>query len=179
MSKTFLEAYEELNRLNEKWYRLEDFWGRIWFSESEVQFRDFMSSLSSNGLKGVRLIVAPNFYLIANAEDFNHDTMCEIAESELYVEVPSKTEWTTCGVPKCVDFEQANYELEDLDNDYDPTAEYKGMLVANYGTFEISLYNFKSKECPDYKPRNASAPYFEESETYKALKPLLKRIYIY
>lgn len=155
-----------------------------------------MKNLPGSGLKGVRLVVAPDLYLIANAEDLDHPTMCAAAEEELGLEVPKieEVELTTCGVPKCTDFEMANYEVEELKQyaidypedesrqhylNYDADKDYQGNLIADYGTFELNLYQFKSKSCPSFKPKKINAKYFEDSETYRVLKPMLKRIYIY
>lgn len=189
----FIKLYEELSQLNEKWYNLEDS-GRLWYSDSEFQFKDFMRNLPKSGLKGVRLIIAPDFYLAANAEDFDHVMMCNTAEDELGIKIPADIESTTCGVPKCTDFEIANYEIEELKwmamedpedesiqkyLNYDADKEYQGSLIADYGTFELNLYQFKSKSYPNYDSGNPNAEYFEDSETYRVLKPMLKRIYIY
>ena len=189
----FMKLYEKLNTLNEKWYDIEAYGDRLWFSDSAVEFKNFMRNLPSSGLKGVRLCVAPDFYLVANAEDYNHDTMETTAEEELYLDVPI-TERTTCGIPRCTDFELGNFEIRELQQsaienpddpfydkyrNYDAEKDYQGMLVADYGTFELSLYGFKSRECPEYKPTYQYATYFEDSETYRVLKPMLKRIYIY
>ena len=76
----FIKLYEELSQLNEKWYNLENYDGRLWYSDSEFSFRDFMRNISTSGLKGVRLVIAPDLYLVANAEEFDHTTMCELAE---------------------------------------------------------------------------------------------------
>lgn len=199
MIKTeFMELYEELDKLNttlnERWYNLPEYECRLWFSDSEVQFRNFMKNISSSGMKGVRLVVAPDFYLVANASDIDHFTMETAAAEELYLDVPNNLEKTTCGIPKCTDYELGNYEIEFLkqeaqenpdDEDlamylnYDSEKEYQGMLVADYGTFELSLYAFKSKTCPEYVPVSQDFDYYEDSETYRVLKPLLKRIYIY
>jgi hypothetical protein len=198
---SFMKLYERLgslngdSSLNEKWYKSEDYDGRVWFSDSAVQFKNFMKNLSSSGMKDVRLVVAPDFYLVANAADFNHDMMVEIAEDELYLESPAEYELTTCGIPKCTDFELENYELEDLKQEaeddpedenfaqylnYDPEKDYQGLLIADYGTFELSLYNFLSKAHPNHVPKyKGRTHYFEDSETYRVLKPLLKRIYVY
>lgn len=120
--------------------------------------------------------------------------MCTAAEEELGVDVPDDAESTTCGVPKCIDFETANYEIENLKQDaienpddesiqqylnYDADKDYQGNLIADYGTFELDLYQFKSRSCPGFKSSIINAKYFEDSETYRVLKPMLKRIYIY
>lgn len=190
----FIKLYEELSQLNEKWYNSEEYYGRLWYSDSEFRFKDFMRNLHASGLKGVRLLVAPDFYLIANAEEIDHSVMQEIATDELGLAYPAEVEALTCGVPKCTDFELANYEIEELKQaamedpeaddlqkylNYDAEAEYKGMLIADYGTFELCLYQFNSKSYPSYKSRKTNAKYFEDSETYRVLKPMLKRIYIY
>lgn len=190
----FINLYEELSQLNEKWYNSEEYNGRLWYSDSEFSFRDFMRNISTSGLKGVRLVIAPDFYLVANAEEFDHMMMCEVAEEELGIEVPADVELTTCGIPKCIDFEMANYEIENLKQaamedpddeslqkylNYDAEKDYKGNLIADYGTFELDLYQFNSKSCPGYKSAKFNAKYFEDSETYRVLKPMLKRIYIY
>lgn len=189
----FMKLYEQLGTLNEKWHDIEVYGDRLWFSDSAVEFKNFMRNLSTSSLKGVRLCVAPDFYLVANAEDYSHNVMETTAEEELYLEVPS-TEKFTCGIPKCTDFELGNFELRELQQDaienpdddfykkyidYDVEKDYQGMLVADYGTFELSLYNFNSKEYPEFKSEYKYATYFEDSETYRVLKPLLKRIYIY
>lgn len=195
MFKTdFMSLYEELSQLNEKWYSLEGYNERLWYSDSEFSFRDFMRNISTSGLKGVRLIIAPDFYLAANAEGFDHFTMCLLAKEELGIEAPDDVESTTCGIPKCTDFELANYEIkglkqaamEDPDDEslqkylnYDAEKDYKGNLIADYGTFELDLYQFNSKSYPSYKSKNINAKYFEDSEIYRVLKPMLKRIYIY
>lgn len=191
---SFMKLYEELSQLNEKWHYIEDYDTRLWFSDSAIEFKNFMQNLPSSGLKGIRLCIAPDFYLAANAEDFNHDMMMEVAAYELYQEASTETEWLTCGIPKCVDFELGNYEIEEFkkiaieehDDDtyaeylnYDAEKDYQGSLVADYGTFELTLYNFKSRACPEYESDRPNATYFEDSETYRVLKPLLKRIYIY
>lgn len=182
-------------KLNEKWHTI-DAWGsnRLWFSDSAIKFKNFMQNLHSSGLKGVRLCIAKDFYLVADAQDYSHDHMIELAEEELYLEVPSRVEGFTCGIPKCTDFELGNYELADLKQyaidypddadfikylDYDADKDYQGRLIADYGTFELSLYAFNSKAYPDYIVRTKDFPYFEDSETYRVLKPLLKKIYIY
>jgi hypothetical protein len=191
----FMKLYEKLNILNEKWYNDAEIWGgRLWFSDSAIEFKNFMQNLSSSGLKGVRLCIAPDYYLAANAEDFQHDTMIEAARDILYITPPDNIEYTTCGIPSCIDFELGNFEIElyrqyalDDPNDetptkylnYDAAKDYIGTLVADYGTFELSLYSFKSKACPEYKSDREHATYFEDSEIYRVLKPLLKRIYIY
>lgn len=190
----FIKLYEELSQLNEKWYNSEEYSGRLWYSDSEFRFRDFMRNISTSGLKGVRLVIAPDFYLVANAEEFDHMMMCEAAEEELGIVVPADVESTTCGIPKCTDFELANYEINDLKQaamedpddeslqkylNYDAEKDYKGNLIADYGTFELDLYQFNSKNYPSYKSKIINAKYFEDSETYRVLKPMLKRIYIY
>ena len=197
MIKTeFMKLYEELEQLNEKWYDIEGYGRRLWFSDSAIEFKNFMKNIDALGLKGVRLTVAPGFYLVGMAEDFNHETMLEIAEHELALEAPPsyKIEQTTCGIPKCTDFELGNFEVADRKQfaldfpddeyaaeylDYDANQEYQGRLVADYGTFELALYWFKSREYPDHLPERQYATYFEDSETYRVLKPMLKRIYIY
>lgn len=192
----FMKLYEKLSHLTEGWHKV-DSWGqpvRLWFSDSPSTFRSFMSNISTSGTTGLRLVVAPDFYLAADAADLDHYSMTEAAEKELYLEVPVRNEQTTCGIPKCHDFESSNFEIENLKSeaeehpddedfamylDYDAEADYTGSLVADYGTFELHLYGFKSRTCPEYKPKYAKVTYFEDSETYRVLKPLLKRIYIY
>lgn len=195
----FMKLYEKLGTLNEKWRNIEteyDETGRIWFSDSAIQFKNFMQNLPSTGMKGIRLIVAPDLYLAANAEAFNHGTMEEIAKEHLFLDLPdsSKLEYATCGIPRCIDFEMGNFEIEELRQEaianpdwddiahyinYDADKDYQGYLIADYGTFELTLTGFKSRECPEYKPTYRYATYFEDSEIYRVLKPLLKRIYIY
>ena len=192
----FMKLYEELGQLNEKWYDIKDYGGRIWFSDSAIDFKNFMKNIGSSGLRGARLVVAPGFYLVGTAEDFNHEFMLDIAENELFLTLPisSIIEQTTCGIPKCVDFELGNYEVAERkqfaidfpdDEDsaeylaYDAEKEYQGRLIADYGSFELTLYWFKSREYPDHVSERQYATYFEDSETYRILKPMLKRIYIY
>ena len=56
------------------------------------------------------------------------------------------------------------------------------MLVADCGTFEVSLYNFYSKEFLAFKNgdggRKTNFQLFETSETYAALRPLIKKLYM-
>ncbi len=199
MGIDFMSVYEKLNKLDltEKWYRSESkhFHGNLWYSESPIQFLNFLRNLPNTNLKGVRLVVAPDLYLAANAEELNHYMMCSIAKEELFLEVPAEVENTTCGVPKCTDFELANFEIEELKQmylddpsgfedlskyaNYDAKKEYQGYLIADYGIFELNISLFKSKAYPEYKSHNSNATFFEDSETYKVLKPLFKRIYIY
>lgn len=189
------DAVDKENKLHEKWYDIDMWDGRLWYSDSPIEFKNFMANIHNTGLRGVRLCVAPGFYLVANAMDFNHDTMLDIAEEELYLEKPTYVEMTTCGIPKCIDFEAVNFEIEDLVQDaednpddpfydeyrnYDANKQYQGNLIANYGTFELDLYHFKTKALPKYRPKNEfSKTYFEDSETYAVLKPLFKKVYIY
>ena len=59
-------------------------------------------------------------------------------------------------------------------------------LVADCGTFEVALYNFYSEQFPEFKygdTDNLSGHWhekrlFEASETYFALKPLIKKLYM-
>lgn len=55
-------------------------------------------------------------------------------------------------------------------------------LVADCGTFEVALYNFYSREHLAYKDGDGGSKtnfrLFETSETYFALKPLIKRLYM-
>jgi hypothetical protein len=200
MIKTdFMKIYEELEQLqeslHEQWYTSEEFEGyRIWFSESEYTFRNFLRNLPSTGMKGVRLVVAPSFYLATNAEDLDHQMSLEVAEEELGFKPSGETDQATLGIPKCVDFELGNFEIAELAQaaieypddeeyadylDYDAEKDYAGMLVADCGSFEITLYTFKSKTYPEFKPQIKNPTYFEDSELYRVLKPLIKRLYIY
>ena len=56
------------------------------------------------------------------------------------------------------------------------------ILVADCGTFEVALYNFYSREHIAYKNgdggRKTNFRLFETSETYFALKPLIKKLYM-
>ena len=56
------------------------------------------------------------------------------------------------------------------------------MLVADCGTFEVALYNFYSKEFLAYKNGDGGIKtnfqLFENSDTYFALKPLIKKLYM-
>ena len=56
------------------------------------------------------------------------------------------------------------------------------MLIADCGTFEVALYNFYSKEHIAYQNGDdgirTKLQLFETSETYFALKPLIKKLYM-
>jgi hypothetical protein len=56
------------------------------------------------------------------------------------------------------------------------------ILIADCGTFEVELYNFYSKEFLAYKNgdggRKTNFQLFETSNTYFALKPLIKKLYM-
>ena len=56
------------------------------------------------------------------------------------------------------------------------------MLVADCGTFEVAIYNFYSKEFLAYKNGDGGIKtnfqLFETSDTYFALKPLIKKLYM-
>ena len=58
----------------------------------------------------------------------------------------------------------------------------KHMLVADCGTFEVALYNFYSREHLAYKDgdggHKTNFQLFETSDTYFALKPLIKKLYM-
>ena len=44
MIKTeFMKLYEELEQLNEKWYNIESYNRRLWFSDSAIEFKNFKS----------------------------------------------------------------------------------------------------------------------------------------
>ena len=56
-------------------------------------------------------------------------------------------------------------------------------LVADCGTFEVSLYLFYSEQFPQFKYGDTDVCYtehilFEQSNTYAVLKPLIKRLYM-
>ena len=59
------------------------------------------------------------------------------------------------------------------------TSSIRGRLIANCGTFEVSLYNFKSDQVPESlkSERAKYAQVLESSETWKAIKPLCKKLY--
>ena len=190
----FMKLYEKLSKLDERWHHLEEYYGRLWYSDSEVHFRNFMKNLPNTGMKGVRLIVAPGFYLAANAMELQHASMEYAAEEELFLNIPTSTEWITCGIPKCTDYDLGNFEIDELRQtaeenpddefyakylNYDSEKEHAGALIADYGIFELHLYNFISRTCPEYVSKYNRTEYFEDSETYRVLKPMLKRIYIY
>ena len=56
------------------------------------------------------------------------------------------------------------------------------MLVADCGTFEVALYNFYSRDYLAYQQGDGGIKtnflLFETSATYRALKPLIKRLYM-
>jgi hypothetical protein len=178
----FDKVYNELSKLNEKWYTGDDpSFEHVWFSTSISEARQFIESLvNNNTVKGVRANIAPNSYAFAKALDLNHDSIDDVLDN-LFIE---HADWDNCehitiGIPKCVDFETDNFECSDfIDDDFNALESYEGILVADCGNFEISLYSFKSKQFPKY---NAKRPfkYFEGSETEKLFKPFIKKLYIY
>jgi hypothetical protein len=109
---------------------------------------------------------------------------------------------STCGFPNLKAFEQDNIEQDFFDDyDYDnyevdgesvidPETgellwEFDGkahQLVADCGTFEVALYNFYSEQFPQFKYGDGryfkKYDLFESSETYFALKPLIKKLYM-
>ena len=48
MIKTeFMKIYEELEQLNEKWYDIKGYGRRLWFSNSAIEFKNFMKNIWS------------------------------------------------------------------------------------------------------------------------------------
>jgi hypothetical protein len=74
-----------------------------------------------------------------------------------------------------------SYDYKDFRSIFqeDATSDIRGRLVANCGTFEVSLYNFKSEQVPEsLKAERAKyAKTLESSETWEVLKPLCKKLY--
>ena len=177
----FDKVYSELSQLNEKWYTGDDpSYEHVWFSTSFSEAKQFIESFINNGnVKGIRANLAPNSYAFARALDLNHDLIDEVLDG-LFIK---HADWEDCehiiiGIPKCTDFDTDNYELDFIDDDFDPMENYEDKLIADCGNFEINLYAFRSKQFPEY---NTKYPfdYFEGSETEKLFKPFIKRLYIY
>jgi hypothetical protein len=74
-----------------------------------------------------------------------------------------------------------SYDYKDFRSIFqeDATSDIRGRLVANCGTFEVSLYNFKSEQVPEsLKAERAKyAKTLESSETWEVLKTLCKKLY--
>ena len=74
-----------------------------------------------------------------------------------------------------------SYDYKDFRSVFqeDATTNIHGRLVANCGTFEVDLYNFKSDKIPEsLKAERAKyAKTLESSETWNVLKPLCKNLY--
>ncbi len=217
--KLWENLWEQDKPLNEKWETLDSDWGpeKLWHSTSVSEFRAFLQNAASAGIKGLRLSIADGIYLAARASDLDHDNIVNIAADNYLIDGTEDFEWSTCGFPELVDFNNDNFEGKDWDEDdlawaeesaaeeeaeyaalagkeydiIDPeTGEYhtfvrdgkQHMLVADCGTFEVALYNFYSREHLAYKNGDGGArtnfQLFETSETYFALKPLIKRLYM-
>lgn len=182
--KDFLEDYSE--KLIEKWETFDTAWGnpvKLWHSTSVSEFRSFLQNALSSGIKGLRLIIADGIYLAARASDLSHDNIMEIAAANYLLNIPINSEWSTAGFPKLTDFDFDNFEneLEDEDLDFSIEDITSHMLVADCGTFEVALYNFYSSEFiarSNDEESFKNLQLFETSETYKALKPLIKRLYM-
>jgi hypothetical protein len=209
-SEALIEAYQILS---EKWETFDAGWGptKLWHSNSASEFRAFLQNASSAGIKGLRLSIGSDIYLAARASDLNHDNIVNIAQ-DAYLTTERAFEWSICGYPKVRDFEEDNYENNKLDAEdlafytsetdaryasytdedvYDPeTGELlwihdgkRHTLVADCGSFEVSLYNFYSQQFPQFRYGDSlqtkyEKKLFEASQTYSALKPLIKRLYM-
>lgn len=205
MIKTeFINLYEELDQLWEKWEIFNAGWGptKIWHSDSVSEFRSFLQNAANAGIKGLRLSITDGLYLAGRASDITHDNLVDLAVKNYIAERSTKFEWSTCGFPNLKAFEHDNIEQDFFDDDdyygdeetgedvMDPETgeilwEFDGkahQLVADCGTFEVALYNFYSEQFPQFKYGDGryfkQYPLFESSETYFALKPLIKKLYI-
>lgn len=208
MVKTeFINLYEELDSLWEKWETFSAGWGptKIWHSDSVSEFRSFLQNAANAGIKGLRLSITDGLYLAGRASDVTHDNLVDLAVENYIAERSTKFEWSTCGFPNIEAFEQDNFEQELFDDDddfdfddYEETGknvidpetgellwEFDGkvhQLVADCGTFEVALYNFYSEQFPQLKYGDGRYfkryNLFESSETYFALKPLIKKLYM-
>jgi hypothetical protein len=205
MVKTeFINLYEELDHLWEKWEIFSAGWGptKIWHSDSVSEFRSFLQNAANNGIKGLRLSITDGLYLAGRASDVTHDNLVALAVKNYIAERSTKFEWSTCGFPNLKAFEQDNIEQDFFDDyDYDNYEEdgedvmdpetgeilweFDGkihQLVADCGTFEVALYNFHSEQFPQFKYGDGryfkQYKLFESSETYFALKPLIKKLYM-
>jgi len=173
MNKDFLDIYEKLSKLNEKWYTGEDpSYEKIWYSDSIYEFRNFIQNVVNEGkIKGLRLCISNGHYLAARASDLNHDVMREVLYETTGIRMTWKdSEGSIIGIPKAENFESDNYEIPDLledDPDYDIYKEYSGKVIADCGNFEVYLIRRKSET--DWKG----------TATEEAFRPFIKGYYIH
>jgi hypothetical protein len=201
-------------KLNEKWETFDGGWGpvKLWYSDSVSEFRAFLKNAASAGIKGLRLFITKDVYLAARASELNHDMIMDIASDNYIVDDINQYEAATCGFPKVADFDNDNFEMQDEESreDFDRfmDARYSKLagktmldprtgevlwvhdgkphtLIADCGTFEVSLYSYYSRQFPEFKygDDDLSGLYheyklFETSDLYFVLKPLIKRLYM-
>jgi hypothetical protein len=179
------DLFEELiaeyssGSLEEKWHQWDSVVEGAWYSDSASQFRAFLQNAAAAGIKGLRVCLRPNCYLAVKASEASHTMLIDFAKQNYFVDPSLKYtdfEMFTCGFPKCADFASSN--IDTLLPDYEPFT-YK-TIIADCGSFEVDLYFFETKQFPKYKSTSAKwlgkAINLETSETYRALKPLIKDI---
>jgi hypothetical protein len=177
-------AQENSSVLAEKWYIGDPTRERVWYSDSISQFRNFLINLPNTDLKGIRICVAPDAYLAARASDLGHFQILDFMQYGIYDayeddDIPdigssSRFEMASCGIPKAEDFSLDNFEVQR----YEFEDEVKDRLVADCGTFEVLLYQFKTDKVPDYVSEYKNAKVLESSEIWRVIKPLTKRLYV-
>ena len=182
-SDALVEEYS--NILTEKWYSVENHHSRLWFSDSISEFRSFLKNISNTSIRGLRLCVAPNCYLAANASSFNHDMMIAAAKDLYLVSGNRSFEKLVCGCPTYAHFDSVNYgydiaEDESIGEIKEYTeGDYTNLLCADCGTVEILLYNYTSSKFPEYiNPWDSNATLLESSEIWKVIQPICKNLYI-
>ena len=182
-SDALVEEYS--NILTEKWYSVENHRSRLWFSDSISEFRSFLKNISNTSIRGLRLCVAPNCYIAANADSFNHDMMVNSAKALYLFDGKPYFEKLVCGCPTYAHFDSVNYgydieEDESMEEIKEYTeGDYTGLLCADCGTVEILLYNYTSDKFKDYtNPWDDNPARLESSEIWKVIQPLCKNLYI-
>ena len=192
------------NLLNEKWYQSDDYNKKLWWSDSYVQFKNFLLNATSEpGSKAFRLVVGEDTYAAANGLDLNHDMMADILKNELYVSVGK--EWYTLGIPTVFDFDLNNFELKDVafrdykdfcngkinwdilsiwfSNDIKETDIPRNLSETEFikylaehspGDYNGRVAIFDGFEVSFYGQEDTSENAFKQTELYRALKSLYK-----
>jgi len=171
MDKEFLKLYEELSKLNEKWYTGEYPDDKVWYSTSVYEFRNFIQNIVNEGkIKGLRLWISSGHYLVARAADLDHSRMRDILYEITGIDMPGECRGLIIGIPKIEDFEFDNFEIPDLledDPDYDIYAEYCNKVIMDCGDFEVYLVGCKNET--EYKG----------TAIEEAFRPFIKGYYIH
>lgn len=124
-------------------------------------------------------------------EDANDLEFSSMEVSEDYLEDEDETEDEISDEQRFNDYYTDHLRAADTSYDYkdikdfrsvvqeDFTSDIRGCMIANCGTFEVSLYNFKSEQVAETlkSERAKHAKTLESSETWKVLKPLCKNLY--